>query len=125
MEIKIKADDMFEILVEQGVDEIHAKAIIFDLLYVAEGSSNSERSIPRTSSASARSHPRVRPPAREFREEQQNSEEALENIQQFEEDEEEHQTRKTLGNSKRVSGKRLDFSKFGGPAQSPTYMGNK
>ena len=121
MEIKIKADDMFEILVEQGVEEIHAKAIIFDLLYVAEGS-NSDRSIPRTSPS--RPHPRVRPPVKnEFVEEQQSNEEALENIEQHYEEE---QTRKTLGNSRRVSGgKRLDFSKFGGPAQSPSYVGNK
>jgi hypothetical protein len=101
MEINISAVDMLRVLVESGIDETESKAIIFDLLHGGRLEADAGAGRSRLKAAK-----RKRLAAKEPEDEDEEDEE---------EEEDEPETRRPL---KKEKPKRINFSQFGGPAES-------
>jgi hypothetical protein len=101
MEIKIAADDMYEVLVNAGIDSNDAKAIIFDLMLAADGKFKPHPPVQQQARVQAPVARKPEPPAPEPEPESEQAEDPAESMRQ----------------PSRIRRKVVSFAGFGGPAE--------
>jgi hypothetical protein len=118
MEIRISARDMLLVLIESGMDETEAKAIIFDLLQVPEDGKNKNMN-PREALEEARQEAKRRKKKKDqYEYEDEDEEDEYEDGEEEEaegEDEDEVDEVKPIKKKR----KRVNFASFGGASRTP------
>jgi len=97
MELKIAANDMLSILIDSGIDETDSKAIIFDIIQIQGAESTERKKLIEV--RREREKVRKKPPT--FK------------TQEYEDDDDDQE----LAPQKSRTGKRINFSNFGGAAE--------